>query len=315
MASQRLFERVVQGDVRAASRLMRRADDRDLEVRAELAALFPHTGRAHIIGVTGNPGAGKSTLVDMLVKVYRDQEKRVGVVAIDPSSPFSGGAILGDRIRMQRHAEDEGVFIRSLATRGHLGGLTRSTNDVVTVMDAMGFDIVIIETVGVGQDEVDIVQTAHTSMVVLVPGMGDEIQIMKAGILEIADIFVVNKADRPGVERVIAELQTLQHILGQDGEQQIPVLKTVAPRNEGIRELAQAGEAHFDRLEKGGGKETREQNRLLSMVTSIVKETTIEHFMTRYKEADSRENLTRKLVARETSPYEVAETILKELLA
>jgi len=283
--------------------------------REELTGLFPHTGNAHVIGITGNPGAGKSTLVDMIVQDLRGRDLTVGVIAIDPSSPFTGGAILGDRIRMQRHSEDEGVFIRSLATRGHLGGLTRSTNDVVTIMDGMGFDVVIIETVGVGQDEVDIVKTAHTSVVVLVPGMGDEIQIMKAGILEIADIFVVNKADRPGAERVMAELSTLQHIVRQDEADLVPVLKTVAPDNVGIRELGDAMVAHLARLKKSGKKDERDQIRLQEIILSYVRESTQEQFNQRFQEFDARENVSQRLLAREVSPYEVAEQLLREVLA
>ena len=310
-----LHKRIIKGDIRAAARLMRRADDRDPMAREELTGLFPHTGNAHVIGITGNPGAGKSTLVDMIVQDLRGRDLTVGVIAIDPSSPFTGGAILGDRIRMQRHSEDEGVFIRSLATRGHLGGLTRSTNDVVTIMDGMGFDVVIIETVGVGQDEVDIVKPAHTSVVVLVPGMGDEIQIMKAGILEIADIFVVNKADRPGAERVMAELSTLQHIVRQDEADLVPVLKTVAPDNVGIRELGDAMVAHLARLKKSGKKDERDQIRLQEIILSYVRESTQEQFNQRFQEFDARENVSQRLLAREVSPYEVAEQLLREVLA
>ncbi len=310
-----LHERIIRGDIRAAARLMRLADDRDPRARQELSDLFEHTGKAHVIGITGNPGAGKSTLVDMVVQDLRSRNLTVGVIAIDPSSPFTGGAILGDRIRMQRHAEDEGVFIRSLATRGHLGGLTRSTNDVVTVMDGMGYDIVIIETVGVGQDEVEIVKTAHTSVVVLVPGMGDEIQIMKAGILEIADIFVVNKADRPGVERVMAELSTLQHIVHHEDEDRVPVLKTVAPSNVGIRELGDAMIAHLGKISASGEKAKRDQARLREIILSYVRESTQERFNQRFREFDERQDVSKRLLAREVSPYEVADLLLSEILA
>ena len=310
-----LHERIIRGDIRAAARLMRRADDRDPAARQELSSLFPHTGKAHVIGITGNPGAGKSTLVDMVVQDLRSRDLTVGVIAIDPSSPFTGGAILGDRIRMQRHSEDEGVFIRSLATRGHLGGLTRSTNDVVTVLDGMGFDVVIIETVGVGQDEVDIVKTAHTSVVVLVPGMGDEIQIMKAGILEIADIFVVNKSDRPGAERVMAELATLQHFVRDKEEDQTPVLKTVAPSNIGIRELGDAMLNHLAWLEESGERAMRDQIRLREIILSYVRESTQEQFNLRFREFDRRKNVSERLLAREVSPYDVAEQLLGEILA
>src|SRR5688572_15904322 len=185
---------------------MRDLDDRRPDAIAMLKALWPHTGKAYLVGVTGNPGAGKSTVVDALIAHYRAAGERVGVVAVDPTSPFSGGAILGDRIRMQRHSLDEGVFIRSLATRGHLGGVSRTTGDVVDVLDAAGFDVILVETVGVGQDEIDVVRLADTTAVVTVPGLGDEVQAIKAGILEIADVLVVNKADREGADRTMRDL-------------------------------------------------------------------------------------------------------------
>jgi LAO/AO transport system kinase len=315
---------------------MRLADDRDDSVPAELERLFPHTGRAHIVGITGNPGAGKSTLVDMLIKVFRDGGKRVAVLAVDPSSPFTGGAILGDRIRMQRHSEDPGVFIRSVATRGHLGGLTRSTNDIVAIMDAMGFDVILIETVGVGQDEVDIVRTAHTSVVVLVPGMGDEIQVMKAGIIEIADVFAINKADRPGVEKVMAELEMLQGILTQAAPRtdlhhgipmpreappgppapaaqppRVPVVKTVATQNQGIRELAGEIESHYRRMEAAGLKTAREHGRLVAMIYSLVGEWSRRQAEAALAELDRDHALSKRLLARQVSPHEVAARLVR----
>ena len=204
-----MVEQILQGEVRAAARLMRELDDGVPAARETLKHLYRHSGRAHIIGLTGSPGAGKSTLTDRLIQYLRQQGKTVGVVAVDPTSPFSGGAILGDRIRMQRHATDEGVFIRSLATRGHFGGLTASARAVITVLDAMGKDYILVETVGVGQDEVEIAATAYTTIVVTVPGMGDDIQAIKAGILEVADILVVNKADREGASRTYQELMQM----------------------------------------------------------------------------------------------------------
>jgi len=295
---------------------MRKADDRDPSAATELDALFPHTGRAHVVGITGNPGAGKSTLVDMLMQTFRSSGRKVGVVAVDPSSPYTGGAILGDRIRMQRHAADPGVFIRSLATRGHLGGLTRSTNDVVTILDAMGFDIILVETVGVGQDEIDIVKTAHTSVVVLVPGMGDDIQIMKAGILEIADIFVVNKADRPGAERVVAELGTLQNILSQnEGFVPVPILKTVAPSNQGTEELATAIDNHRSTLTSNGKLADRDRTRLLETVWSIVRESLDLRFKEVFDVRDQADGILTRLEERKLSPHALAQELVAALLA
>ena len=194
------------GDVRTASRLIRNLEDGLPEAKSSIKRIFPHTGRAHVLGITGSPGAGKSTLVDALISAFRKKEKTVGVLAVDPTSPFTGGAILGDRIRMQRHAEDPGVFVRSLATRGALGGLAKAVGDAVHVMDVMGKEIIMVETVGTGQQEVEIINHSHTVVVVLVPGMGDEIQAIKAGIMEIADIFVINKADRDGAGQLASEL-------------------------------------------------------------------------------------------------------------
>jgi LAO/AO transport system kinase len=205
-----------------------------------LKALFPHTGKARVLGLTGAPGAGKSTLVDQLAHHYRKQQKTIGIIAVDPTSPYTGGAILGDRIRMQNHFSDPGIYIRSMATRGSLGGLARTTADVTTVLDASGRDIVLIETVGVGQDEVDIVRLADVTIVILVPGMGDDVQTIKAGIMEIADIFVINKSDHPGAERVEREIRAMQSLaIRQDGWTP-PVVKTVASEGQGTGELAQA---------------------------------------------------------------------------
>ena len=244
-----LAERILSGDIRAAARLMRDVDDGFASALEELKTLYPHTGKAYIVGITGPPGAGKSTLTDQITAAFRKKGRRVGIVAIDPTSPFTGGAILGDRIRMNRHADDPGVFIRSLATRGALGGISRSTGEVVNIMDAMGMDVVIIETVGVGQDEIDIVRMAHTTAVVMVPGLGDDIQAIKAGILEIADVFVVNKADRDGADRTAKDLSVMLEMGSRKEGDWLPkVMKTEASRGVGIEELVAEFENHRQHL-------------------------------------------------------------------
>ncbi len=238
---QNLTQKIIDGDQLAGARLIRLLEEGDSAGVEMLKHLYSHTGKAFVIGVTGPPGSGKSTLVNGLISEFRSRNMKVAVVAIDPSSPISGGALLGDRIRMRRHTEDDGVFIRSMATRGHLGGLSRTTRETVLVFDAMGYDVVIIETVGVGQDEVEIAQFAHTTAVVSLPGMGDDIQAMKAGLLEIGDVFIVNKADNPGADDVVEQLRSMLD-LGHRSENdwRAPVLKTVAVKNEGTIELADA---------------------------------------------------------------------------
>ncbi|HKF23922.1 MAG TPA: methylmalonyl Co-A mutase-associated GTPase MeaB [Candidatus Angelobacter sp.] len=233
-------ERIRTGDVRALARAISTIEDGRPESLALLKALFPLSGRARVIGLTGSPGAGKSTLVDQLAREYRKQERTVGIIAVDPTSPYSGGAILGDRIRMQAHHADPGIYIRSMATRGCLGGLARATTDVTTVLDASGKDLVLIETVGVGQDEVDIVRLADITVVILVPGMGDDVQTIKAGIMEIADIFVVNKSDREGADRVEREIRAMQTLALRKDQWTPLIVKTVATEGKGVTELASA---------------------------------------------------------------------------
>jgi LAO/AO transport system kinase len=228
------------GEPRALARVISIVENRRPESADLLKALFPHTGHARILGLTGPPGAGKSTLVDQLAKHYRKENQTVGIIAVDPTSPYTGGAILGDRIRMQDHYSDPGIFIRSMATRGSLGGLARTTADVTTVFDASGRDYILIETVGVGQDEVDIVRLADITIVILVPGMGDDVQTIKAGIMEIADIFVINKSDREGAERVEREIRAMQSLETRKDGWTPPVVKTVASEGTGTKELAAA---------------------------------------------------------------------------
>jgi LAO/AO transport system kinase len=279
-----LAERIRGGEIRAAARLMRDLDDGLPAARDTLRELFPHGGQAWVVGLTGAPGAGKSSLTDRLIAHHRAAGRTVGVVAVDPTSPFTGGAILGDRIRMQDHATDPGVFIRSLATRGNLGGLSRSTADVVAVLDAMGKDVVLVETVGVGQDEIEVASLAHTVVVVSVPGLGDDVQAIKAGVLEIADVFAVNKADREGADRTVRDLQQLLELrrstatrpgedhdaahrptgspapppAERDASWEPPIVKTVAVRNEGMAELAAALDRHRTHLDASGGRRERE---------------------------------------------------------
>ena len=269
-----MIAKILAGDVAEAARLIRDLDDRRPAALAAVKALFPHTGRAYVVGVTGNPGAGKSTLVDALISHYRAAGETVGVIAIDPSSPFSGGALLGDRVRMQRHALDPGVFIRSLATRGHLGGLSRSTFEIAHVLDAMGFDRILIETVGVGQDEVDVMTAAHTTVVVSVPGLGDDIQALKAGLLEIADVLAVNKSDRDGADRTAAELRRMLGLrAGRTHE--VAVVPTIATRGtavgSGVSELAAAIEAHRTSAWTGPGAATRATARARAQLDGLVR--------------------------------------------
>jgi LAO/AO transport system kinase len=296
-------EAVLRGDVRAAARLMRDLDDRVPSAMDELRRLHPHTGRAFVLGITGNPGGGKSTVVDALIDRYRKQGKKVGVVAVDPTSPFTGGAILGDRIRMQRHATDPGVFIRSLATRGHLGGLSRSTIDVVSVLDAMGFDIVIIETVGVGQDEVEVISTAHTAVVVTVPGLGDDIQAIKAGILEIADVLVVNKADREGADRTVRDLT---HMLDLRSGQQVEILKTVATTGDGIDEPVQAIDRH--RARQDGSR--RAKSRAAAQLLELVKDRLLTAARSALDARGGLDALAEEIAERRRDPYAIADEVV-----
>ena len=238
--TQQWVERLRAGDARALARAISTVENRAPGWAELLKALFPHTGKARIIGLTGSPGAGKSTLVDQLAKHCRKENHTVGIIAVDPSSPYTGGAILGDRIRMQDHFSDSGIYIRSMATRGSLGGLARTTADVATILDASGRDLVMIETVGVGQDEIDIVRLAEITVVILVPGMGDDVQTIKAGIMEIADIFVINKSDREGAERVEREIRALQSLVMRNDHWTPPIVKTVASEGAGIQDLAAA---------------------------------------------------------------------------
>jgi LAO/AO transport system kinase len=310
-----LSQQFKNNDIRTAARLMRDIDDCRPEAIEGLKQLYASTGNAYIIGITGPPGAGKSTLVDQLTASFRKRGNTVGVIAIDPTSPFTGGAILGDRIRMNRHAEDPGVFIRSLATRGALGGLSRSTADVALVMDAMGIDIIIIETVGVGQDEVDIVKTAHTTCVVMVPGLGDDIQAIKAGILEIGDVFVVNKADRDGSDRTARELSTmLEFRNAPEGSWNPRVLKTEAQRAGGIEELTDEICAHRTYLFESGTINDFLKERNERHFMDILRDSLYKRAVAHLEQGDQLASVLEGMQGRTVDPYSAAEKIISEII-
>ncbi len=314
-----IIDQIRQGDIRATARLMRDLDEGDLRAREVLKGLYQYTGRAHIVGVTGSPGVGKSTLTDRMIQYLREQGLTVGVVAVDPTSPFSGGAILGDRIRMQRHATDEGVFIRSLATRGHFGGLTASARAVINVLDAMGKDFVLVETVGVGQDEVEIAGAAHTTIVVTVPGMGDDIQAIKAGILEIGDIFVINKADREGVDRTYQDLITMIDMRQPAHSEDVwrpQVFKTEAPKSLGVPELMAAIFDHRDYLRREGGRRLVRimAPRLRGELVDLILQGIRERILPRILADDGLEQVLADIAAKKTDPYSVSDEIVTRLL-
>jgi LAO/AO transport system kinase len=307
-----LVQKTLQGDIRAAARLMSMIENATQGAIPALKALYPHTGKAYVVGVTGPPGSGKSTLVDGITEELRRLDKSVGIVAVDPTSPFTGGAILADRIRMQRHSLDPGVFIRSMATRGHLGGLARATNDVVDILDAAGKDYVIIETVGVGQDEVEVVKAAHTSVVVAVPGMGDEIQAIKAGIMEIGDLFVVNKADRDGADKTVTEIEMMLH-LGKPTEGWQPrVLKTVAVKGEGIAELTQAILEHQAFMQTAEGRRQKGKERSRWVFWELLQEQVTGRVVEKVVGNGTLDRLIERIAARETDPYSAVEEVLRK---
>ena len=312
-------KRILEGDIRSAAKLIRDIDDGVPASREVLKALYPHTGKAYVIGVSGFPGVGKSTLVDQMIQAYRAQNKTLGVVAVDPTSPFSGGAILGDRVRMQRHGTDPGVFIRSLATRGHFGGLTRSTHSVIDVLDAMGKDIIIVETVGVGQDEVDIVTTAHTTIIAMIPGMGDDIQAIKAGILEVADIFVINKADREGVEKTTQDLRMMLDMNSHHDKTnrwRPPIVATEAVRNWGVPELLSEVEAHKTYLFEHGKKHLKERmrNKAARDLLDTVKDSVVSVILKELEGSHIFERMISDLVEKKTDPFTLCDQIMAEKL-
>ncbi|WP_427890856.1 methylmalonyl Co-A mutase-associated GTPase MeaB [Kribbella sp. GL6] len=308
-----LVERARAGDARAVARLISLVEDESPLLREVMATLAPYAGNAHIVGVTGSPGVGKSTSTSALVTAYREAGRRVGVLAVDPSSPFSGGALLGDRVRMQDHATDRGVFIRSMASRGHLGGLSWSTPQALRVLDAAGFDVVLVETVGVGQSEVEIAGMADTTLVLLAPGMGDGIQAAKAGILEVGDIYVVNKADRDGAQSVIRDLRSMLALAERaDGAWKPPILKTVASRNEGVAEVVQAIDDRLRWMTGNGVLTERRRSRARDEIEAIA--TTALRARFAHLHGDARlDVLAAKVADGAVDPYSAADELIAAL--
>jgi LAO/AO transport system kinase len=306
-----LIDRIAAGDTSAVARAISKVEDLSKDASELMKQIFPLTGRGLIIGITGAPGAGKSSLVDKLALYYRQHEERVGIVAVDPSSPFSGGAILGDRIRMQTLGLDSGVFIRSMATRGNLGGLARTTVDAVSILDAAGYGKIIIETVGVGQDEVEVVKAADVSVVVLVPGMGDDIQAIKAGIMEIGDIFVINKADRDGVNSTEQELHALLSLAERDDTWQPPIVKTIATEGSGVEELAAAIEDYreFHLLTKSGDGRRRAIARW--RILELLRERLVSQTLESASASEKLDELAGEVASRQRDPYSAVEEIMR----
>jgi LAO/AO transport system kinase len=309
--SNSLLERVLAGDPVAVARAISKVEDDSVSASELMKQVFPRTGGALIVGITGAPGAGKSSLVDKLAAFYRKAGERVGIIAVDPSSPFSGGAILGDRIRMQTLALDKGVFIRSMATRGNLGGLARATVEAVAILDAAGYQKIIVETVGVGQDEIEIAKTADVCVVVLVPGMGDDVQTMKAGIMEIADVLVINKADREGVLRTEKELQALLSLATRADEWQPPIVKTVAIENKGIDDLSRAVEECRQFQRNAPASVNRKQAVARWRIIELLRERTVAEALSRDGATEKLDELAIQVATRKMDPYSAVEEILK----
>jgi LAO/AO transport system kinase len=302
--------RITSGDPRAVARAISKVEDSADDASALMKEIFPHSGNGLVIGITGAPGAGKSSLVDKLALLYRQRNERVGIVAVDPSSPFSGGAILGDRIRMQALGLDKGVFIRSMATRGNLGGLARATVDAVSILAAAGYEKVVVETVGVGQDEVEIVKAADVCVVVLVPGMGDDIQAIKAGIMEIADIFVINKADREGVYSTEKELEALLSLAHREDGWQPPIVKTVATENKGVDELAAAIEKYRDFHFSSDLGNQRRRAIARWRILELLRERLVSRTLDSESASERLDLLADEVARRERDPYSAVEELI-----
>ncbi|HEU4479574.1 MAG TPA: methylmalonyl Co-A mutase-associated GTPase MeaB [Pyrinomonadaceae bacterium] len=307
-----LLQRITSGDPRAVARAISKVEDSPDEAAELMKQVFPHSGKGLVIGITGAPGAGKSSLVDKLALHYRSREERVGIVAVDPSSPFSGGAILGDRIRMQALGLDKGVFIRSMATRGNMGGLARATVDAVSILAAAGYEKVVVETVGVGQDEVEIVKAADVCVVVLVPGMGDDIQAIKAGIMEIADIFVINKADREGVYTTEKELETLLSLAHREDGWLPPIVKTVATENKGVEDLAAAIESYKDFHLRSNLGNQRRRAVARWRILELLREKLVARTLDSDSASERLDLLIDEVARRQRDPYSAVEELIKQ---
>ncbi|HMY71326.1 MAG TPA: methylmalonyl Co-A mutase-associated GTPase MeaB [Blastocatellia bacterium] len=308
-----IVDRIISRDLRAIARAISKIENDAPDAGEILKALFAHTGKGVTIGITGAPGAGKSSLVDKLAMHYRAAGKTIGIIAVDPSSPFSGGAILGDRIRMQTLANDPGVFIRSMATRGNLGGLARATVDAVAVLDAAGYDRTLVETVGVGQDEVDIVKTADVSVVVLVPGMGDDIQAIKAGIMEIGDVFVINKAERDGVERTERELIALLEMSERSDGWHLPIIRTVATQNKGIEQFVEAIERYAAFRKEQRASLERFAGVAENRIIELLRERLLRHVLNEALTPGELRQLALAVASRQRDPYSIVEEIINKV--
>ena len=306
-----VMKKVFDGEPRSIARAITLVENGGHGAAELMKAVFPKTGRATIVGITGAPGAGKSSLVDKLALHYLEKGERIGIVCVDPSSPFSGGAILGDRIRMATLGLDKNIFIRSMATRGNLGGLSRATVDAVAILDAAGFDKVIVETVGVGQDEVEIVKTADVSVVVLVPGMGDDIQAIKAGIMEIGDVFAINKADREGVLRTQKELEALLSLAHRPDMWNPPIVKTIATENKGIEDLSAAIATYVEFQRSGSGNSERRRAIARWRLTELLQERLLSDLLSRNGTGEKLDNLAADIAEKKMDPYTAVEELLK----
>ena len=309
-----IASKVLEGDSRSIARLITLAENNDPEASKAMKVIHPNTGKAHVIGITGVMGSGKSTLISELTRAYRKKGLKVGIVAIDPTSPFSGGALLGDRIRMMELATDDDVFIRSMGTRGMLGGLTSAVYDVVEILDAAGKDIILVETVGVGQAEVDVIKLADTTLVVLVPGLGDAIQTIKAGIMEIADIYVINKADRPGLDQAKAEIESLIDIACSGKDRKTPVLTTVAKENKGVDGLIKEIEKHKNYLQKTKMLDAQRKKRYEAELIEIIRKRLMNLIFDEATFKEKVESLIDQISRKEVDPYTASDEILGKIL-